>query len=63
MKAPRNRRSDFARTFATPGVIALVSGGGLIVALVGEGMIDLLAGAAVAVPVMAFGVAWLWRRT
>jgi hypothetical protein len=53
------RRAGLARTFAVPAAIAAVSGAGLILALLADGIADPLACAAVAVP---FGVvAWAWK--
>jgi hypothetical protein len=61
MKMPRSRRSEFARTFTAPGLLALVSGAGLVIALVGEGAVDVVAGVGVAAPLAAVIIAWLRR--
>lgn len=60
MSANDRRSREFARTFVAPGVLALLSGAGLVVALVGEGVVDLFACAAIAAPVGA--VVWAWLR-
>ncbi len=49
-------RSQFAHTFTAPGQLALVSGTGLVVALVGDGVLDVAASIGVAAPLAA--IAW-----
>jgi amino acid permease len=61
MKRQRSRRSEFARTFTAPGLLALVSGAGLVIALVSEGVTDVVAGVGVAAPLVAVVIAWLRR--
>ena len=62
MNSRANPRSDFIRTFAVPGWIALASGTGLVVALIGDGKVDLAACAAVAAPLAAIAWACVKRR-
>lgn len=54
-------RSQFARTFSAPGLLALVSGTGLVVALVGDGVLDVAACIGVAAPLAA--IAWAWCKS
>jgi membrane protein implicated in regulation of membrane protease activity len=56
------RRRELARTLATPGLLALCSSAGLVLALVGDGTVDFVACAAIAVPLVATVRAWSRRR-
>jgi len=55
----RRRMSARARAWLVPGELAILSGGGLLVALVDDGAWDLAGSLALAVPLLA---AWLSGR-
>jgi hypothetical protein len=58
MKPAELRRVALTRTYFVPGLLALVSGAGLVTALVSDGTWDLLAWVAVGSPLAVIGWAW-----
>lgn len=60
MNGPGRPRRHLAGTFAVPGLLAVAGGLGLMVALAGEGMLDVVANAGIAAPLAA--IAWAWLR-
>ena len=55
-------RQSIAQIFAAPAVVALASAAGLIGALVGDGIWDLLSSICLAVPAVLFGACLLRSR-
>ncbi|MBP2302931.1 hypothetical protein [Azospirillum picis] len=56
---PRTRL-PLSTIFAIPAAIALVTGTGLVVALLDDGLVDAVSWAALSVPILA--AVWSWRR-
>ncbi len=54
------RKPIWQRTYILPTLVAVVSGGGLIFALLGDGIWDALSWLAVGLPVVI--AAWVWRQ-
>ena len=54
---------SLAKVFGVPAVLAVISGIGLVTALLWEGAADFASGAAVAAPIVAIAWAWLRRRS
>ena len=59
MKPGDLRRVALTRTFFVPGLLALVSGAGLVAALVSDGASDQFAWVAIGSPLAA--ITWAWR--
>ncbi|WP_133491992.1 hypothetical protein [Alcanivorax sp. 24] len=60
--SPKRRHNTPARIFAVPAMIALTSLIGLIAALLGDGVLDVVSWVGLAVPVVMIGWAMVKRR-
>jgi len=58
----RSTHLSFRQIFAAPLVVALISSLGLVSALVGDGWWDAVSWAALAVPVLLYGIFIWWRK-
>ena len=58
-----SRKPSLVRTFAAPFVIGLASLVGLIAALLGDGLNNLISWIGLAVPVLVIAWAWMRRRS